>query len=222
MKTERFECRLATGGLARLDALARAAGADRSSIVRGLIARAYTARFGEADPAQAAAQQAGAAALPHDAVGVHELLTGTKAGLGAVRLYDSYPRSRGIDSTDPTAGDIDACVVLALVQAFDARGPVIVLEPDRVKEAVTARLHACAGNAFSTLGDYPSAVRGRLAVELGEAFRVLRFGVPPTWPDEPPQSWVAVGMSKNDKSLPTWLRDALLDPQDDRRAERVP
>lgn len=221
MKSERFECRLAAGGLARLDALARATGGDRSSVVRGLIAREYRDRFGEIDTAFLPAKQVEPTALPHDALGLHHLLTGTEPRTPALQLYARFPRARGIATRCPTDGDLDASIVLALVQAIGARGPVIVLEPEHIKAALTARLHACTGCAFGALANYPSASRGRLAVDLREAFGALRFGVPPTWPDGPPRSWVAVGMSKKDESLPTWLRDALLDPEEDRRGEVV-
>lgn len=150
---------------------------------------------------------------------VHKLFLSSEPTELQMRLYEAFPRVRGISSQERNKEHFEATSIMGITQTWKTSADetphqvyFIVPTADEMQWCISG-LKNIAKGFFKVLKEKPSGREAKIegAKMIGELFNHLHIGVPTDFTSSP-ERWVAFGYKNTDVLAPEWLRKSLLTP----------
>lgn len=139
----------------------------------------------------------------------HRTLLGQEPTEAQSKLYDSYPKYRGIADRTLDPKIAEAILILAL-QSGVAQDKVLVLAPLAHEKWMLAQFDQLVDRAFAVCKQYPQHAR-QMVTGYAQLFKKVQLTGRLLQLTREPQYWVSFGFSTEDP-LPEWMPQRLLIP----------
>lgn len=133
-------------------------------------------------------------------------LLGTTPTEDQLRLYTLWPNSRGFSNTDQDRGKFAATLILSLRSGY-AKDKIVMLVPRSLESWALQQIKEHATYAITSCKKWPDQVKF-----LSEGYLRLfsKVNLLSHTSVSEPQYWTSFGYSKEDPTIPTWLKTRLI------------